>query len=207
MFRSIQSSQVQRSAFRAVTKGIECRRSIYSTIYKTVSLDAIAEKDSYSDQANPLLVMKDISQKFRFCDKEGNRRPGKDWNFEIAVSPSDPSSMPPVLRTVNLQRVSSDGIDFIIKKGVGSVLLSESRPTSILFKVGHFSPGEDVEQWRADGHCQKLDLHDIFDVVSHSTIVGMVASKRAAKEADQTFIRDPNCPVVSKDRQLLSNHR
>ena len=63
------------------------------------------------------------------------------------------------------------GFDFIIKKGVGASLLSENRPTSLLYKMGTFAPGEEVEQWRADGHCEVLDLHEIFDVVNHFSVV------------------------------------
>ena len=100
------------------------------------------------------------------------------------------------------------GLDFIIKKGVGASLLSQNRPTSVLYKMGTFAPGEEVEQWRADGHCEILDLHEIFHVVSHFSIVGMVASKRAAREAASNFVDDnTSCPVISKDQQLLQNHR
>ena len=55
---------------------------------------------------NPLSLFEKVCEERRYCDEKGLRRAGKDWNFQIAVSPSNPLSQPPVLRTVSLQRVS-----------------------------------------------------------------------------------------------------
>uniref|UniRef100_A0A7S2KDZ2 Uncharacterized protein n=1 Tax=Leptocylindrus danicus TaxID=163516 RepID=A0A7S2KDZ2_9STRA len=155
----------------------------------------------------PLDLLKDASERRRLCNKDGFRTPNKHWVFQISVSPSNPNVMAPVLRTVGFQRVGDHGIDFIMKRGVGSALLSDRRPASMLYTEGHYLPGEHVEQWRADGHCDVLDLHEVFDNVSHATITGMIGSKRAAKEAEQLFGSNVDqCQVVSKDRQVLPNH-
>lgn len=54
----------------------------------------------------PLLLFQNVCEARRLCNEDGFRTAGKDWNFQIAVSPSNPSSHPPILKTVSLQRVS-----------------------------------------------------------------------------------------------------
>lgn len=90
---------------------------------------------------------------------------------------------PPNLRTIGLQRVSPKGIDFCVKQGsCSSKSFSAGNAVSIMYSQGKYVPGEKAEQWRAEGHCEKLNLLDILEHIPHYTITGMVASKRSARE-------------------------
>jgi len=104
------------------------------------------------------------------------------WTFSIAVAPDDPTQ-PPNLRTVGVQRVSKDGIDFIMKAGCGtSKLLASGKPLSILHLQGRYMPGETVEQWRGEGVCETRPLGEIVDKLPHYSIVAMLSSKSIERE-------------------------
>lgn len=53
---------------------------------------------------------------------------------------------------------------------------------SILHLQGKYVTGEQVEQWRAEGHCVALPLLEIIDVVPEYTLNVMVSSKRLEAE-------------------------
>jgi hypothetical protein len=87
------------------------------------------------------------------------------------------------LRTVGVQRISKDGIDFVMKKGSGTCdSLASGRPLSILHMQGRYVPGETAEQWRGEGICEVRPLDEILDLLPHYTIVAMLSSKRIEKE-------------------------
>jgi len=119
------------------------------------------------------------------CDSDGVRRPSVHWVFQLAVA--QPFTAPPTLKTVNFQRVSSLGLDFIMKRPDGSsantvALLRERPPVSILYTSGNYTLGDTVEQWRGEGFVEEINLKDIISIVPHYSIVGIVASKRAADQ-------------------------
>jgi hypothetical protein len=82
-----------------------------------------------------------------------------------------------------VQRVSPEGIDFVMKKGSGTCdALAGGRPISILHLQGRYMPGETAEQWRGEGFCERLPLDDLLERLPHYTITAMVSSKRIEKE-------------------------
>lgn len=84
-----------------------------------------------------------------------------------------------------MQRVSEEGIDFVMKKGSGTCdSLASGRPLAILHLQGRYLPGETAEQWRGEGHCERLPLNDLMDLLPHYTVASMVSSKRIEKEKD-----------------------
>jgi hypothetical protein len=90
---------------------------------------------------------------------------------------------PPNLRTLGIQRITEAGIDFCVKQGsASSKQFAAGNSVSILHSYGKYLPGEKAEQWRAEGHCEKIPLLEILDKVPHYTITSMVASKRLALE-------------------------
>ena len=90
---------------------------------------------------------------------------------------------PPNLRTVGVQRVSPEGIDFVMKKGSGTCdSLASGRPLAILHLQGRYLPGETAEQWRGEGSCERLPLDDLMDLLPHYTVAAMVSSKRIENE-------------------------
>lgn len=139
---------------------------------------------------NPLDHLKSLSQARKFCDVDGFRKPDCHWTFVISMSQcgDDGGSdiKAPILRTINFQRISENGIDFIMKnKGHSSNLLFvKDKEISFLHTFGKYKPGEKVEQWRATGYCTPLKLKEILDHVPEYTVVEMVASVRANKEGD-----------------------
>ncbi|KAL3937513.1 MAG: hypothetical protein SGBAC_007405 [Bacillariaceae sp.] len=136
---------------------------------------------SKSPGTNPLEVIKKGCLQRNLCDENGYRRPGLHWTFSIAVSPDDPTK-PPNLRTVGVQRVSEDGIDFIMKKGCGTCdFLASGKPLSILHLQGRYMPGETVEQWRGEGICEIRPLSEIRDKLPTYSIVAMLSSKLIEK--------------------------
>jgi len=100
----------------------------------------------------------------------------------MAVTPED-LNQPPNLRTIGVQRVTKDGIDFVMKKGSGTCdSLANGRPMSILHMQGRYMPGETAEQWRGEGVCERMSLENMMNKLPHYTIVAMVSSKRIEKE-------------------------
>ena len=90
------------------------------------------------------------------------------------------------MRTVGVQRVSPDGIDFVMKKGSGTCdSLAAGRPIAILHLQGRYMPGETAEQWRGEGSCERLPLDDFMNLLPHYTIAAMVSSKRIEKENEE----------------------
>eukprot|EP00526_Cylindrotheca_closterium_P019654 CAMPEP_0113635018 /NCGR_PEP_ID=MMETSP0017_2-20120614/18244_1 /TAXON_ID=2856 /ORGANISM="Cylindrotheca closterium" /LENGTH=234 /DNA_ID=CAMNT_0000545761 /DNA_START=162 /DNA_END=866 /DNA_ORIENTATION=+ /assembly_acc=CAM_ASM_000147 len=137
---------------------------------------------SKSPGSNPLEVIKKGCLQRNLCDEHGYRRPGIHWTFSIAVSPDDPTQ-PPNLRTVGVQRVSEDGIDFIMKKGCGTCdFLASGKALSILHLQGRYMPGETVEQWRGEGVCETRPLNEIIDKLPTYSLVAMLSSKSIEHE-------------------------
>lgn len=85
------------------------------------------------------------------------------------------------MRTIGIQRVTEAGIDFCVKEG-SSKRLAAGNPVSILYSQGKYLAGQQAEQWRAEGHAEKLPLSHILAKIPHYTITGMIASKRIAME-------------------------
>jgi len=145
---------------------------------------------------DPLALIRDECHRRKLCDEYGFRRPGVHWVFSVAVTPDD-LSQPPNLRTVGVQRVSEEGIDFVMKKGSGTCdSLASGRPLAILHLQGRYLPGETAEQWRGEGHCERLPLNDLMDLLPHYTVASMVSSKRIEKEKDG---------ILSGDRPMMEN--
>jgi len=145
----------------------------------TIVMRSFATKPPGSD---PLSIMRKECLARNLCDSHGSRRDGVHWVFSVAISPDD-LSQPPNLRTVNIQRITEEGIDFVMKRGSGTCdALAEGRPLSILHLQGRFMPGERAEQWRGEGHCERLLLDDYIHQLPHYTITAMVSSKRLEQE-------------------------
>lgn len=87
---------------------------------------------------------------------------------------------------VNFQRVSENGIDFIMKnRGHASDLLfKKDQYISFLYTFGKYVPGQKIEQWRAQGLCHPMRLKEFMGHAPPYNIVEMVASVRANKEGD-----------------------
>ena len=82
-----------------------------------------------------------------------------------------------------MQRVSEDGIDFVMKQGCGtSNFLASGKPLSILHLQGRYMPGETVEQWRGEGVCETRPLGEILDHLPNYTVVAMLSSKLIERE-------------------------
>uniref|UniRef100_A0A7S1FZH3 Uncharacterized protein n=1 Tax=Corethron hystrix TaxID=216773 RepID=A0A7S1FZH3_9STRA len=109
---------------------------------------------------------------------------------------------PPILRTVNIQRISPLGIDFIMKQGTRAAHIS-TLPIAVCVTSGSYSPGEQVEQWRAEGRCSAIPLQEIIDVSPSSTIAQMIASTRAANEAAADEAQVGWRKICSKDRLVI----
>jgi len=70
-----------------------------------------------------------------------------------------------------------------MKKGSGVCdALAAGQPVAILHLQGRYMPGEVAEQWRGEGHCERLPLGDLIDLLPHYTIASMVSSKRIENE-------------------------
>jgi hypothetical protein len=90
------------------------------------------------------------------------------------------------LRTVGVQRVSTDGVDFVVKSGPSTTsIFDTTKPVAILHAHGKYVPGQQAEQWRADGKVSPIALDEVLHKVPHYTITGMVASTRIGKELDK----------------------
>jgi len=138
---------------------------------------------------NPLDQLKSLSKSRNLCDKDGFRKEDNHWAFVLSMSGDGSSSetKAPILRTVNFQRISENGIDFIMKnRGYASnSLFVKDKQVSFLHTFGKYKAGEKVEQWRATGYCKPLKLKEVIDHLPEYTVVEMVASVRANKEGDE----------------------
>uniref|UniRef100_A0A7S1FZV2 Uncharacterized protein n=1 Tax=Corethron hystrix TaxID=216773 RepID=A0A7S1FZV2_9STRA len=152
---------------------------------------------------NPLNLLKDMCHKYRLCETDGYRSSGKYCEMQISVSTSSGGDAePPILRTVNIQRISPLGIDFIMKQGTRAAHIS-TLPIAVCVTSGSYSPGEQVEQWRAEGRCSAIPLQEIIDVSPSSTIAQMIASTRAANEAAADEAQVGWRKICSKDRLVI----
>eukprot|EP00977_Amphora_coffeiformis_P017928 scaffold6026_cov163-Amphora_coffeaeformis.AAC.8 len=116
--------------------------------------------------------------------RKGNRLPGVDWRFAIAVSDAEHPGSAPNLRTVGIERVTQEGIDFVVKRGsIVCDAISKGQALSFLHTQGHFLPGQSAEQWRGEGLCIVLPLSEVISEVPHFVITSMVGSKRIARES------------------------
>jgi hypothetical protein len=106
-----------------------------------------------------------------------------------------------------VQRVSPEGIDFVMKKGSGTCdSLADGRPLAILHLQGRYMPGETAEQWRGEGICERLPLDDLMDLLPHYTVASMVSSKRIEKEKGiilsgvrKYFFITRGCSIICED--------
>jgi hypothetical protein len=135
---------------------------------------------------NPLSLVKKTSKNRRLCDENGVRLPRVQWVFQLAVA--QPHTNPPSLKTVNFQRITNRGLDFIMKRPDGSGapttanVLTTNPPVSMLYTSGHFTPGDTEEQWRGEGKVEEIPIKDLVSVVPTYSLVGILASKRAQDE-------------------------
>lgn len=139
---------------------------------------------SKSPGADPLEMLRKESMNRNLCDLGGYRLPGVHWTFAIAMAPlPDMEVSTPNLRTVGIQRVSPRGIDFVTKRGSKvSECLAMEQPVATLYSIGKYIPGESAEQWRGEGHCEKLPLTDVLHCLPNYTVTGMLVSKRIEQE-------------------------
>eukprot|EP00565_Helicotheca_tamesis_P000567 CAMPEP_0185729602 /NCGR_PEP_ID=MMETSP1171-20130828/6524_1 /TAXON_ID=374046 /ORGANISM="Helicotheca tamensis, Strain CCMP826" /LENGTH=225 /DNA_ID=CAMNT_0028398481 /DNA_START=233 /DNA_END=910 /DNA_ORIENTATION=- len=136
--------------------------------------------------SDPLELLRSTSEKRDFCGADGKRRPGVHWIFGMSTTGGD--DVAPNLRTVGLQRITEHGIDYVTRTHSSSTSSISELPSSILYTVGKYSPGESIEQWRGEGYSEPLDLGELLDCIPHYTIVEMIASRRGRlelKEKDQ----------------------
>ena len=85
---------------------------------------------------------------------------------------------------MGVQRISPEGIDFVMKKGSGTCdSLAAGRPLAFLHLQGRYMPGEAAEQWRGEGFCERMALtEELLGKLPSYTVTSMVASKRLEKE-------------------------
>jgi hypothetical protein len=92
---------------------------------------------------------------------------------------------PPNLRTIGIERVSVDGIDFVMKRtSPTSVSATAGLPVSFMYQEGKFLPGQSAEQWRGEGYCETIPLADISDLIPSFTATSIIASCRIAAEVN-----------------------
>ena len=154
---------------------------------------------SKSPGSDPLEVLQQECIGRNLCDEHGRRLPGVHWVFSLAMAPED-SSKPPNLRTIGIERVSSEGVDFVMKRGSATAKsVAAGRPVAFLHAQGKMLPGEHSEQWRGEGHCHELPLDSVIELVPHYTLTSMVGSKRMALELASHEPHD----AVSTERLLM----
>jgi len=156
-----------------------------------MALQAIQVRALSSPGADPLHLMVTECKRRNLCDETGYRLPGVHWTLSVAATAEDPLQAP-FLRTIGIQRISENGIDFVVKKGSGcSKTFVSGRPISVLHLKGKYVAGEIVEQWRAEGHCEKIPLAEVIDVIPSYTLNAMIATKRLEQEIEMKFNSDP----------------
>jgi hypothetical protein len=83
------------------------------------------------------------------------------------------------LRTVSIERITPDGIDFVMKStSPASISAKDGSSVSILYQEGKFLPGQAAEQWRGEGYCETIPLVEIVHLVPTFTKTSMIASCR-----------------------------
>eukprot|EP00569_Conticribra_weissflogii_P002758 CAMPEP_0171338242 /NCGR_PEP_ID=MMETSP0878-20121228/7212_1 /TAXON_ID=67004 /ORGANISM="Thalassiosira weissflogii, Strain CCMP1336" /LENGTH=256 /DNA_ID=CAMNT_0011840005 /DNA_START=323 /DNA_END=1093 /DNA_ORIENTATION=+ len=167
---------------------------------------------------DPLELLKQSSVKRDYCDEDGYRNKHQHWIFGIATS-GDSLESAPTLRTLDFQRVTSSGIDFIRKRGKGAAgLASSGKSSTLLCSFGKYRPGETVEQWLAEGQCEQINLleedgsgRNLLSVIPSRSIVEIVASM-VVKEEEGKGLEEEREPmekhshymeVVQRTRQQL----
>jgi hypothetical protein len=136
---------------------------------------------SIAEVQNPLSMMKESAESKNLCDEFGFCLPHKHWTFTIAVNKTGFAA--PTLKTVSFLRVSSDGIDFVMRNTPGSIFFSEK--VSFLYTQGKYSAGQTVTQWRADGTVHFIPLEWLLSHIPDYTVTEMVATMRAMKEVNE----------------------
>ena len=96
-----------------------------------------------------------------------------------------------------------------MKKGSGTCdSLAAGRPVAILHLQGRYMPGEIAEQWRGEGHCERLPLDDFMDFMPNYTIASMVSSKRIEKENPELLAKTSDgVRKITKSKELQVNFR
>eukprot|EP01083_Nonionella_stella_P193198 713798_1 len=191
---SSQKSQFYRTLQRSIRLRVQVpnMKPSHQQLFSTVSTD---HNDHTSTTIltsklveNPLHHLKKTAERRKLCDENGFRKDNKHWTFAFSIADNSEGGIKkaPILRTVNFQRVTEDGIDFIMKnRGHSSDLLfAKDQYISFLYTHGQYLPGEKVEQWRAQGICHPLRMKEVIQHAPSHTIVEMVASHRAHKEGD-----------------------
>lgn len=112
----------------------------------------------------------------------------------------------PNTRTLNFQRISKDGIDFVCKKKSDSIF-DHKRPVSFIYTEGQYKPGHHVIQWRGDGFCEKIDLDQVLEHVPEYSITEIVASCRARRDIQNMSDRMSIEGVKSKVTELVQQTR
>ncbi|KAL7521582.1 hypothetical protein ACHAWX_006259 [Stephanocyclus meneghinianus] len=170
---------------------------------------------------DPLELLKQSSEKRGFCDEQGIRKPNVHWTFGISTS-GPTLEAPPALRTIDFQRITPAGIDFIRKRGRGaSNLTAANKASSMLCSFGKYRTGEKVEQWVAEGHCEQLNVlgddviegMDLFKIIPSRSIVELVASRLVKEEGGKALEDDHSSmdagshymEVVQKTRNRLES--
>ena len=116
----------------------------------------------------------------------------------------------PNIRTVGIERVTQQGIDFVLKRGTKVAdVLTKGQELSFLHTAGLFLPGQSAEQWRGEGTCQAIPLGQVIDEVPHFIITSMVGSKRIAAESTGGWPVDESAdsplPTLAKIRESIQN--
>mmetsp|Transcript_22393 Transcript_22393/g.33134 ORF Transcript_22393/g.33134 Transcript_22393/m.33134 type:complete len:260 (-) Transcript_22393:74-853(-) len=160
--------------------------------------------DTQDEIPSPLIDLKNQAQSKRLCDENGFRRPDTHWSFVISASATYDQA--PSTRTVNFQRISPEGIEFVSKNKSDSIF-DHNRPVSFLYTEGKYKPGHKVVQWRGDGICQKIDLEEVLEYVPEYSISEIIASCRARKEIDNTSDRMSIQGLQSKFTEIVQETR
>jgi hypothetical protein len=92
----------------------------------------------------------------------------------------------PNLRTVGLERITAAGLEFVLKDGPVAHAVAQGRPISVLWTHGQLRMGEEAAQWRAEGHCSRIRVADVIDLVPHFTLCSILASRRFLQESAAT---------------------
>jgi hypothetical protein len=105
-----------------------------------------------------------------------------------------------------VERISSAGVDFVMKRGHKTAhLLLQGCPISFLHTQGRHLPGETSEQWRGEGRCEELKLADVLDLIPHFTLTSMVGSRRLKMEKTNSDSLEEMTKDVSPERLALLN--
>jgi hypothetical protein len=138
----------------------------------------------------PLSELLRRSARLARCDAGGSRLPGAPWAFQLASAGATVAA--PTIKTVGFQRVSADGIDFLVRRrgpsspaggrggsdgggggggGGGGDSSSSSSSSSSSFAAsfcyceGAYPPAEDAEcvQWRGEGEAMEIPVTEVRD--------------------------------------------